>query len=802
MEQPQKKRGFWGAISLFGGRTPQATAESDDGASRAAQRTSAQAPESPAKRASDTQLQNRKILGRPQGPSSRLAQTLNASDFTKISDIPPNPTGTTPYKAASRMPGDNPYKTIGPGSSRPIAPAFPSRHSVYGSSTLPTNVFRESMKRPSIPSFAPKIPANTLKQSFPPNTPGKPPRGATAELNGRTMRQDDAVELFDMQIPNPPEDLSGEALSKQVPDDKARVGSIYADEFLAHYCPDDFDELQRRQFFCILDLRRLKYAADEIFVKKDWKLNVLNFAKEYEKSRSLIMLRYGLYEFKTIRASEAVTKEWKQKHGIADPEEESHAVVVSKPNNVGSKRKAEDDLALAKDTALTTSSTNMNKRARPESAAQTKVSDSNKNKRKASVGEPDENQPSKVQKAASPAKPPSLTRSIFESVANSPSVANKSAPKKSLLASATTKTPNGTTRSVFDSPAKPITHNIFGQLSDTSKGSGNEADSDSDAEEDAEDAEPESEQQSDEPSVVASGGIGTPQFGGLLPKTNGASSASSEAGESTKGRSLFDRVTRDAEGQPVRSHTPGNMFGAPTTPAPAVSFGASSAAPTFSFGATSKPQEPTDANNGAGSIFGQHLAPGGGTSTGTNSPFTFGGASSLATTPATGTPEPGTENEDAQKKPTDGDDEPQAQISLTDGGPGEEDESVVHEVRAKALKLVTKSDKDDDDEEDKKDDKNPWKVQGVGPLRVLKHKTTGAVRILLRAEPRGSVAMNKALLPNFTYKPEANGGKYVKITTSDDSGTGLETWMVQVKTPALAKALADVLEASKDASKK
>ncbi len=85
----------------------------------------------------------------------------------------------------------------------------------------------------------------------------------------------------------------------------------------------------------MLDLRRLKYAADEIFAKKDWKINILNFAKEYEKNRSLIMLRYGLYEFKTIRASEAVKKEWKQKHGIVDSDDEKEAVVAYQAKQCG-----------------------------------------------------------------------------------------------------------------------------------------------------------------------------------------------------------------------------------------------------------------------------------------------------------------------------------------------------------------------------------------------------------------------------------------------------------------------------------
>jgi hypothetical protein len=173
----------------------------------------------------------------------------------------------------------------------------------------------------------------------------------------------------------------------------------------------------------------------------------------------------------------------------------------------------------------------------------------------------------------------------------------------------------------------------------------------------------------------------------------------------------------------------------------------------------------------------------------------------LATTPATGTPEPGAEQEDQGTK-ADGDDAPQEQISLTEGGPGEEDESAVYEVRAKALKLVVGGDSEGESSGDKKaagDNKNPWKTQGVGPLRLMKHKTTGAVRMLLRAEPRGNVALNKRILPDFNYKTD---NKYVKVTTSNDAGNGLETWMLQVKTKELATALCEALETHKVANKK
>ena len=186
-----------------------------------------------------------------------------------------------------------------------------------------------------------------------------------------------------------------------------------------------------------------------------------------------------------------------------------------------------------------------------------------------------------------------------------------------------------------------------------------------------------------------------------------------------------------------------------------------------------------------------------------DTPFTFGGASSLATTPASGTPEPGATQEppDQNGQQADGDEAPQEQISLTEGGPGEEDETAVHEVRAKALKLVTAKEGSDSESTTSKDKKSPWTTFGVGKLRLLKHKTTGAVRLLLRTEPRGHVALNRLLLPNFNYKPE-QGGKYVKITTGNDKGDGLETWMMQVKTKEAAAALAEALEANKMANKK
>lgn len=117
-------------------------------------------------------------------------------------------------------------------------------------------------------------------------------------------------------------------------------------------------------------------------------------------------------------------------------------------------------------------------------------------------------------------------------------------------------------------------------------------------------------------------------------------------------------------------------------------------------------------------------------------------------------------------------------------------------MRAKVLKFVPAGNKEDGDTPKSK---SPWSTQGVGSLKLLKHEETGVVRLLLRAEPRGHVAMNRAVLPDLDYKADA---KYVKLTTGGETGDGFETWMIQVKTKELAVKLAEALEEHKGANKK
>ncbi|KAK7755947.1 hypothetical protein SLS62_001889 [Diatrype stigma] len=327
-----------------------------------------------------------------------------------------------------------------------------------GFSSNTRDIFRTSTPQANrVSTFSPDLPPAVTKA-----TPSAR-KFVPQKTIGAGMSSAASADLFKMRIPSPDPELTGEVLAKQVPDDPNRTGTIYTDQYLAHKCPPHFDELQRRQFFCILDLRRLKYAANEIFVKKDWKLNILNFAKEYEKSRGLILLRYGLYEFKKVKPSAEVLKRWRAAHGLPEHESEDKESVSSSANlnglsaSTATKRKADGDLE-PKDNALTASTANQNKRRNVDQEMASPIpagpAPFKKSKRKVEeTDEPDENQPSKQQKQEN-----STAKSTFESILDK--AQNTPSPlKRAPLGAAAQSTPFGTPKaSAFqstDSAAKP-----------------------------------------------------------------------------------------------------------------------------------------------------------------------------------------------------------------------------------------------------------------------------------------------------------------------------------------------------------
>ena len=331
-----------------------------------------------------------------------------------------------------------------------------------------------------------------------------------------------------------------------MPKEWSSTSSIYADQYLAHLCPPEFDDEQRRQFFCILDLRRLKYAADEIFSKKNWKLNVMNFAKEFEKSRSIILLRYGLYKFQNVQPSKDVLKRWRREHGLAEPEEEA-STTPSRPSS-SKKRKAVDD--GAKEALLSNSSGKGVKRRTVEGDEEQKESTdtpAKSNFKRKSLGDEDGSgmQPNKMQKPT-----PSAAKTLFEkAVSKTSSVDAFSQPQPSPLAKAQP-TSAGPPRSVFSNlgagvaQSQTASKNIFGHISDNSaQNSGVDADSESESGSvprsmEKPDSEAGGSLSQDGPKSTAQTSA-TPNMFGKVSAVGGH-----EKSDASSSRSLFERVSR------------------------------------------------------------------------------------------------------------------------------------------------------------------------------------------------------------------------------------------------------------------
>ncbi|EAW16567.1 RanBP1 domain protein [Aspergillus fischeri NRRL 181] len=118
------------------------------------------------------------------------------------------------------------------------------------------------------------------------------------------------------------------------------------------------------------------------------------------------------------------------------------------------------------------------------------------------------------------------------------------------------------------------------------------------------------------------------------------------------------------------------------------------------------------------------------------------------------------------------------QVDLARSRAGEEDEDIVIETRARALKIKPGA---------------GWESQGVGYLRVLKNRNTSRSRIILRADPSGKVVLNAALLKDIKYTINANS---VQFLVPQAEGAP-EQWAVRVKGKEEAERLHSAVEKSK-----
>ncbi|KAH7065190.1 hypothetical protein B0J12DRAFT_27272 [Macrophomina phaseolina] len=68
-----------------------------------------------------------------------------------------------------------------------------------------------------------------------------------------------------------------------------------------------------------------------------------------------------------------------------------------------------------------------------------------------------------------------------------------------------------------------------------------------------------------------------------------------------------------------------------------------------------------------------------------------------------------------------------------------------------------------------------FEAQGKGPLRILKHKESGAASLLLKSEPMGRVLINSRLLPKFDYKRQK--AKFALLPFTDAKGAIAQTYL-------------------------
>ena len=272
------------------------------------------------------------------------------------------------------------------------------------------------------------------------------------------------------------------------------------------------------------------------------------------------------------------------------------------------------------------------------------------------------------------------------------------------------------------------------------------------------------------------------------------------------GRSLFDRVSKDSKSTSPTKQDASNSQGSPTMDQTwkansPINFGTnatSSQSPPavnvtpespsklpltglFGVGNTVQPPfkpgpspfsnlQPTAPSSGLSFGFGP-LGPGASTLA---PPSNF---SSRATSPGATTGESATESgaegaDDATQK--------DEQANLISERAGEENEDVLHEVRAKGLRYDV--------------DIKMWVSKGVGPLRILKHRETGKRRILLRADPSGKIAINSGFLKEGKY--EHIGCNTVRAMLASEDGS-IGTWHLRTKDNEDGKRLSEVLNENK-----
>ncbi|XP_059049050.1 E3 SUMO-protein ligase RanBP2 [Achroia grisella] len=124
-----------------------------------------------------------------------------------------------------------------------------------------------------------------------------------------------------------------------------------------------------------------------------------------------------------------------------------------------------------------------------------------------------------------------------------------------------------------------------------------------------------------------------------------------------------------------------------------------------------------------------------------------------------------------------------AEVKVTTG---EEDEVSIFSSRAKLFRFVDKQ----------------WKERGLGDVKLLKHKTTGKVRVLMRREQIHKICANHIITPEMEIKPMKNETKAYFWVANDyaDETVVLEKFCIRFKTADIALQFYEAFEKARQES--
>lgn len=118
---------------------------------------------------------------------------------------------------------------------------------------------------------------------------------------------------------------------------------------------------------------------------------------------------------------------------------------------------------------------------------------------------------------------------------------------------------------------------------------------------------------------------------------------------------------------------------------------------------------------------------------------------------------------------------------------GEEDEVAIFSARAKLFRFVDKQ----------------WKERGIGEMKLLKHKVTGKVRVLMRREQVHKICANHIISWEMEIKPMKNETKAYFWVANDfaEETLVIEKFSIRFKTADIAKDFYDAFEKARQETK-